>query len=139
MSQEEKFQMLNPLRYVAAVSIAGGGSMHAIGLVQSIIDNQTFPWWFRAIFLIAIPGYFISAAFILKNWRIGYYFAVAGPITGGLLIFFGFLFRESQLLSLIPGTYKTEITAIGFLTLIIEPVAVTVSAFLIYHKIWDLE
>ena len=137
MDQNEKFNMLNPLRYATAVLIAVGGSMHAIGLVKGIIDNQTFPIWYWVIFLIAIPGYLISAVLILKNVKLGYYFTLISPIIGGLLIFLGFIFPRSNLLILIPGTYKNEITLIGFITLISEPVAAASSAFLIKHQIWD--
>ena len=74
----------------------------------------------------------------LKNRLLGYVFAVIGPLVGGTLIYLGFVYPESRLLILIPGTYTNEIVAIGFITLISEPIATSFSAFLIYHKIWKL-
>ncbi len=136
---EEKYVLLSPLRYIAAAMIAAGGSMHGIGLATSVMDGQQFSWWFWMIFLFAIPAYLLSAIFILKNWRTGYLITMAAPIIGGLLIFAGFVFPESQLLILIPGTYENEIKMIGFLTLITEPIAVVCSGFLIFNKIWEFD
>ena len=137
MDYQERSALLNPLRYLAAVLIAIGGSMHAVGLFKVISESLVFPCWFWAVYLIAIPGYLISAVLILKNRMLGYCFAAIGPFTGGLLIFFGFLFPDSQLLILIPGTLTTEITLTGFITLTTEPVAACSAVFLIVHKIWD--
>lgn len=139
MNQSEKFIMLNPLRYGASALIAVGGSMHATGLIKGMIDHHAFPFWYWAVFLFAIPGYLISAVLILKNVRTGYYFAFISPIIGGLLILGGFLFPASGLLILIPGTYANEITLIGFVTLISEPIASASSAFLIINQIWNLK
>ncbi len=137
MDQQDKSVLLNPLRYIAAVLIAVGGSMHALGIFKVISESLVFPWWFWSVYLIAIPGYLVSAVLILKNQRMGYYFTAIGPFTGGLLIFFGFLFPDLQLLILIPGTLTTEITLTGFITLITEPVAACSAVFLIVHKTWD--
>ncbi len=136
---EEKFLLLSPMRYIAAAMIATGGSMHGIGLISSVLDGQHFSWWFWMIFLFAIPAYLMSAVFILKNWRIGYFITMAAPIIGGLLIFAGFVFPESRLLILIPGTYENEIKMIGFLTLITEPIAVVCAGVLILNKIWEFD
>ncbi len=131
-------EFFKPVRYTAAACIAIGGSMHALGMILSVMDHQSFPWWFWAIFLIAIPGYLVSAVMILKNMMPGYLFAFGSPIVGGTLIFFGFLFPESRLLILIPGTYGNEITLLGFFTLLSEPVAVILAALCIRHKVWGL-
>ena len=128
--------MLNPLRYAAALAIATGGSMHLIGLIKSIFDGQVFSWVFYAVFLFAIPGYFLSAYLIFKNVIWGYIITATAPLVGGALIFYGFITPESQFLFFIPGTYTNEITLIGFITLISEPVAATFSIFLLTNKIW---
>ncbi len=135
----ETYLPLLPLRYIAAAMIALGGSMHGVGLISSIQDGQHFSWWFWMIFLFDIPAYLLSAVLILINRPIGYFIAFVAPIIGGLLIFAGFVFPESHLLILIPGTYSNEIKMIGFLTLISEPIAVVCAGFLIYNKIWDLD
>ena len=113
--------------------------MHATGLIKGLVDHHTFPVWYWAVFLFAIPGYLISAVLILKNVSAGYYFTLISPIIGGLLILGGFLFPASGLLILIPGTYSNEITLIGFVTLISEPVASVSSAFLIRNQFWNLK
>lgn len=139
MNENEKYRMLNPLRYSSAVLIAVGGSMHLTAFIKGVMDKSEFPFWYYVIFFIAIPGYFISSALIIKNIKHGYFFAFISPIIGGLLIFFGFIFPESKLLILIPGTYTNEITFIGFVTLISEPIASSSCAFLIKNEIWKLQ
>ncbi|MFC1889093.1 hypothetical protein ACFL4G_04985 [Thermodesulfobacteriota bacterium] len=137
MTQKEKILLLNPLRYLVAVFIAIGGCMHAIGLFMAICDNQIFPWWFWLIYLFAIPGYLICSVLIIKNWKAGYFITALAPFIGGTLIFFGFLFPHSRFLILIPGTYTTEISLVGFFTLLTEPVAAIMAVFLIVHAVWD--
>jgi hypothetical protein len=138
LNRDEKYKMFNPVRYCAAALIATGGTMHLVGLVMGLMDNQVFPAWYWMIFLVAIPGYLISSILILKNIRAGYYFAFISPIIGGLLILGGFLFPASGLLILIPGTYHDEIRLIGFITLISEPVASLGSLYLIRNEIWNI-
>ena len=137
MTQAEKFEILNPLRYAAAATIAVGGSMHLIGLARGISQGHSFPWWHWAIFIIAILGYTASAVLILKNFRAGYYFTCLSPVCGGILISGGFLWPESGLLGLIPGTYGNEITIFGFITLTSEAIASAGAAFLIMNKVWE--
>ncbi len=138
MTNAETHQLFLPIRIAAACSIALGGSMHALGLLSSVLGNQSQPWWYWTIFLIAITGYGISAVLIYKNKMPGYLFTLCSPIVGGSLIFLGFIFPQSDLLILIPGTIGHEITLIGFLTLITEPVAVILVALCIRHKIWSV-
>ena len=136
MNEFADADFLKPVRLMAAACIAIGGSMHAVGMVQSVVDNQSFPWWFWAVFLIAIPGYLASSVLILKNMAPGYLFTSTAPIVGGTLIFLGFVFPQSGLLVLIPGTYGAEIKLIGFLTLITEPVAVFAAGLCIRSRVW---
>lgn len=117
----------------AAASIALGGILHGIGMIQTVMLGLSMPFWYWAIFITALAGYETSAVLILSGKPAGYLFASFGPIVGGTLIALGFLFPSSGLLSLIPGTYANEITVIGFWTLVIEPIAVVFSLlFLVY-------
>ncbi len=122
---------------MVATAIAVGASMHALGVLKVVLDQQSFPWWFWLVYSLAIPGYLLCAGLVLKNLKAGYYLTALGPFIGGLLIFFGFLYPESRLLILIPGTYTTEITLLGFFTLIAEPVASILALFLVANRIWD--
>lgn len=137
-NQPDLSEIFGPIKNMAAICIGLGGAMHAMGLTYSVIDGQSFAWWFWAIFLIAIAGYLTSAILIVKNIWAGYFFAVAAPVVGGILIFFGFIFPQSGLLILIPGTYVNEIRIIGFITLISEPIAVVLAGLCIKHKAWKL-
>ncbi len=137
MDQTEKQEMFKPVRYAAAAAIALGGFMHVMGVGFTLAGHQAFPWYCWAVFMAAILGYPVSAILILKNRRLGYVLAFGGPLIGGFLIFLGFIFPGSGLLMLIPGTFVNEITPIGFLTLIIEPLAVASAAFCLVHRVWN--
>jgi hypothetical protein len=138
MADKKKMDLLNPLRYFAALTIAVGGAMHAIGLYSLIRDNQVIPWHIRTVFIGAAVLYCISSILIIKNNIIGYLIASICPIIGGILILIGFIYPASDFLKFIPGTYTNEIRLIGFITLISEPVAVVCSIILIKNKIWNV-
>jgi len=76
------------------------------------------------IFWTAIVGYSASAVGILLRRREAVCFAVLGPVAGGTLIFLGLLFPGLDFQILIPGTFHDEIRPIGFITLVVEPMAV---------------
>ena len=116
-----------PMRFIAAICIFTGGAMHARGLMCGLESGYDFPLWAWAIFLIAMAGYTISAIGILKNIAPAFYFAALAPMVGGSLIFLGFIFPDSRLIILIPGTFENEITLTGFITLLVEPMAVVLS------------
>jgi len=111
----------------AAAAIAAGGVLHGLGMAQTLISGLSMPIWYWAIFITALCGYETSAVLILRGKSAGYLFASIGPMVGGFLIALGFMFPDSGLLCLIPGTYGNEITVIGFWTLVIEPIAVVFS------------
>lgn len=138
MTNKEKMDLLNPLRYFAALAIACGGAMHCIGLYFLITDNQIIPWHVRTVFLCAAGLYLTSSILIIKNSLMGYLIALLCPIIGGILILIGFLYPASGFLKFIPGTYVNEIRLIGFITLISEPVAVVCSAVLIKNRVWEV-
>jgi hypothetical protein len=133
---EEIHELVPVMRLAAALSIATGGIMHAVGLIASIRDGQPALWQVWTVFLFAIPAYFASAALILGNRRPGYMIALICPPIGGLLIALGLFFPETQLLRLIPGTYQHEITLIGFITLVCEPAATVLAAILVRLRVW---
>lgn len=118
------------LRWLCAASIATGGVMHLAGLHAASTGGFAGPWWMYAIFWTAIVGYPASAVGILLDRKPAYLFAVAGPIVGGILIFLGLLSNDLDFQILIPGTLSGEITPIGFVTLVVEPLAV-LSALLV--------
>lgn len=111
----------------AAAAIAAGGILHGLGMAETLISGLSMPWWYWSIFITALVGYETSAILILLGKTAGYLFASIGPMVGGFLIALGFMFPDSGLLCLIPGTYGNEITVIGFWTLVIEPIAVVFS------------
>jgi hypothetical protein len=121
-------------RGVAAAMIAAGGLMHAIGLYGAVRDHQPVFWWVWIFFLFAVPGYLFAGAAIIKDRLPGYIIALAAPPVGGFFILIGFLFPETELLRLIPGTYGHELRLIGFLTLIGEPVATVLAGQILLAK-----
>ncbi len=127
------------LRGLAALTIGTGGLMHAIGLYGAVRDNQPVFWWVWIFFLFAIPGYLFSAVAMLSDRLAGYLIAALAPPVGGLFILIGFMFPETELLRLIPGTYGHEIRLIGFLTLICEPIATVLAGQLLLEKIRGLK
>ena len=131
MTDKEKIELLNPLRYFAALTIAVGSAMHGIGLYFLTRDNQVIPWYIRTVFICAVGLYCISSILIIKNNIIGYLIAIVCPTIGGILILIGFIYPASDFLKFIPGTYTNEIRLIGFITLISEPVAVVCSTITI--------
>ena len=118
------------LRTVCAASIFVGALMHAAGLHQAVRTDFAGPWWMYAVFWTAIIGYSASAVGILFEKRIALLFAVLGPVTGGALIFLGLVSERLDFQILIPGTFSNEINPLGFVTLVVEPMAV-LSAFLL--------
>ncbi len=132
----DEAKLLKPLRYVCAACIAAGGLMHAIALAGAVAGERELPWWAWGIFTTAVFIYAASAATILLNRFIGYLIAAGGPIVGGTLIVLGLLSEELTFEILIPGMITNEITLIGFFTLATEPVAVVLSIFLMYRRIW---
>jgi hypothetical protein len=121
-------------RGLTAAAIAAGGLMHAVGLYGSVRDNQPVFWWVWIFFLFAVPGYLFAAAAIIKNRLPGFIIALAAPPVGGIFILIGFLFPDTELLRLIPGTYGHEIRLIGFITLICEPVATVLAGQILLAK-----
>ncbi|MEW6076312.1 MAG: hypothetical protein AB1724_00725 [Thermodesulfobacteriota bacterium] len=131
---------LLPLPYVdltrglTAAMIATGGLMHAAGLYGAVRDNQPVFWWVWIFFLFAIPGYLLAAVALINNRLPGFIIALGAPPVGGFFILIGFLWPETELLRLIPGTYGHEIRLIGFVTLICEPIAAVLAGQLLLAK-----
>ncbi len=113
--------------------------MHLIGVILALLAGRSMPAWFYAVFFFAIPAYLIAPFLIYKNARAGYFIALFCPLIGGLMILGGFLFPDSRLLVLIPGTFDGEITLIGFITLITEPVASSAALLLVVGRSWAEE
>jgi len=131
--QEDTAAVFSVMAKAAAASIAAGGVLHGLGMIHTVMLGLSMPWWYWAVFLTAVAGYEASAVLMLSGKTPGFVFAFLGPMVGGSLIILGFVFPASGLLCLIPGTYANEITAAGFLTLVIEPIAVAFSLlFLLY-------
>jgi hypothetical protein len=114
----------DPLRILCAASIGTGAAMHAAGLILARAACFASPWWMSAIYWTAILGYSASAVGILCKRRAALWFAVVGPLVGGALIFAGLLVPEFRFQILIPGTFLNELRPIGFVTLVVEPLAV---------------
>ena len=125
--EQEGAAVFAVMERTAAATIALGGLLHGMGMGITLAAGTSMPWWYWAVFMIALSGYETSAALILLGKRAGLVFAAAGPVVGGTLIAAGFVFPGSGLLCLIPGTYASEITVPGFWTLVLEPVAVVCS------------
>jgi len=121
------------LRGICASSIAIGAAMHAAGLALAERTSFESPWWMSLVFWTAIVGYSASAVGILLRRRTAVLFAVLGPLAGGTLIFFGLLIQGLDFQILIPGTLHNEIRPIGFVTLVVEPLAVLSGVLLL----WD--
>jgi hypothetical protein len=150
MSQNEKLEVLRPLRCFTAILIVVGAAMHLIGLIIAFIHGNPFPWggiahlsgpmkallWF--IYLFAIIGYPVSAVMILKNKSAGYWITLIAPPVGGLLIFLGIFFPDSGLLLLLAGNFGKEITRMDFVQISSESVAVAYAFLLVRHKVWQL-
>ncbi|MEW5735149.1 MAG: hypothetical protein AB1921_09860 [Thermodesulfobacteriota bacterium] len=134
MKPEARKDPFFPLPHVAAACIALGGCMHAIVLLHDLLAGAENPWWFYLIYGVAVPGYLASAVGILKGVKPALFFAAAGPIVGGSLIFLGFLFPASRLLILIPGTYAANINLLGFFTLTSEPVSVVLCLYMLTRQ-----
>ena len=120
----------NMLRAICASAIAAGGAFHVAGLYMAEKVGFQGPWWMYLIFGIAIIGYPTSAVGILFDKKPAVVFAVVGPVIGGVLIFLGLMSPDFDYEILIPGTFANEITPLGFLTLVIEPMA-SLSAILL--------
>ena len=118
------------LRGICAISIAIGALMHMAGLYQAVRIGFNGPWWMYAVFWTAILGYSASAVGIVLQKKVALTFAILGPAVGGTLIFLGLVSPALDFEILIPGTFSNEITPLGFITLVIEPLAV-LSAFLL--------
>ncbi|MBU2488579.1 MAG: hypothetical protein KKA60_04235 [Proteobacteria bacterium] len=119
-------------RFLAAVSILAGGVLHIAGLAQVFSRSANLPWYDWLVYVVAMAGYPVAAYFIIRDRTPGYVMAVVGPCVGGVLIFTGFISTTKGLLMLIPGTIGSEITLVGFLTLITEPMAVAASLVCLY-------
>lgn len=113
----------NTLRAVCASSIAAGGLFHLAGLALAEKAGFEGSWWMYAVFLGAAACYLSSAVGILGERRPALFVALLGPPTGGVLIFAGLISPALRFEILIPGTLAGEITPLGFLTLVIEPIA----------------
>jgi hypothetical protein len=120
----------NMVRAICAAAIAAGGAFHVAGLYMVEKVGFQGPWWMYLIFGIAIIGYPASAVGILFDKKPGVIFALLGPVIGGVFIFIGLMSPDLDYEILIPGTFANEITPLGFLTLVIEPMA-SLSAFLL--------
>lgn len=118
------------LTSICTFSIATGAIMHMAGLYQAVSKGFDGPWWMYAVFLTAILGYSASAVGIVLEKKAAFIFAILGPAVGGTLIFAGLLSPSLDYEILIPGTFSNEIRPIGFVTLVIEPLAV-LSSFLL--------
>ena len=123
-----------PLRAQAAVGIAIGGAMHILGLLRALGAGVDIPWWMYAVFGIAIVCYPLSAIGVALRVEAAELFAFAGPLAGGALILAGFVFPPSRLIMLIPGTLTDEIAVVGFVTLIVEPVAAICALQLLFQR-----
>ncbi len=129
-------------RFNAAAAILAGGLLHIAGLAQVFSRSANLPWYDWLVYVVAMVGYPMAAYLIVRDRKPGYAMAVLGPCIGGLLIFTGFVTSSRGLVMLIPGTILSEITPAGyqpaeitlagFLTLIIEPVAVASSLVCLY-------
>jgi len=133
MNSTQKATLLRPLAILATANLAVGGLMHWMGLVSFRADNLLMEWWYYAIFLAAGILYPAGAALMLLDKKAGYLIGVAGPVIGGALILIGFLFPATGFLVLIPGTVDQNITLMGFITLVTEPVAVFLAGFCLFH------
>jgi hypothetical protein len=137
MERYEKALLNEPLfsavARTASLSIALGGLFHGMGMAGSLLSGLAMPWWYWAIFTTALVGYEASAVLILLEKSPGFVFAALGPTIGGTMIAIGLLFPSTGLCCLIPGTYGSGISLLGFFTLVIEPMAVVSSIlFLVY-------
>ena len=80
-------------------------------------------------------SYPLSAVAILKRVRAGLWIALLGPLVGSLLIFVGVAFPATGLMVFIPGTVFDELTTIGFITLVVEPIAVVLAAEILFESV----
>ena len=122
-----------PRRQLCAVSIAIGGLMHWIGLYMAYRADALGPWWVVAAFVFFATAYPASALAILKRARAGLWIALLGPLVGSVLIFIGVAFPATGLMVFIPGTLSDELTVVGFITLVVEPVAVVLAAEMLFE------
>jgi hypothetical protein len=102
--------------------------MHWIGLYIAYREEAVGPWWRLAVFIFAGIAYPLSALAILKQVRAGLWVALLGPAVGFTLHLIGLLFPATGLTILLPGTLDDEMTTIGFLTLVFEPMAVVLAS-----------
>ncbi|MEM7351028.1 MAG: hypothetical protein AAF657_09500 [Acidobacteriota bacterium] len=123
-----------PRRQLGAFSIAVGGLMHWIGLYQAYRADALGPWWVIAAFVFFGTAYPLSALDILRGGRPGLWIALFGPLVGSVLIFIGVAFPATGLMVFIPGTLTDELTVIGFITLVVEPIAVVLAAEMLVAK-----
>ena len=122
-----------PRRQLCAFSIAVGGLMHWIGLYMAYRADALGPWWVVTAFVFFGTSYPWSAWAILKRIKAGLWIALIGPAVGSTLILAGVAFPATGLMVFIPGTLGTELTVIGFITLVIEPIAVILAAELLFE------
>ncbi len=123
-----------PQRLICALTIAIGGLMHWFGLYMFHKSGADVPWWVVAGFVFFGTAYPLSALAILKRVRAGLWAALLGPAVGSLLIFLGIVLPATGLMVFIPGTLGRELTLIGFITLVVEPIALVLAAELLIES-----
>ncbi len=122
-----------PRRQLCAFTLAVGGLMHWLGLYRAYREDAHWPWWVVAAFIFFGTSYPVSAWAILKRVKWGLWIALLGPTVGSTLILAGVAFPATGLMVFIPGTLATELTVIGLITLVIEPIAVVLAAELLFE------
>ena len=122
-----------PRHPLCAFSAAVGGLMHWLGLWALHRADAFGPWWLVAGLCFFGAVYPIAAWAILKRLRVGLWVAFLGPLLGSTLILAGILFPATGMMGFIPGTLGRELTLIGFVTLVAEPVAVVLAAELLFE------
>ena len=122
-----------PRRQLCAFTLATGGLMHWVGLYMAHRADALGPWWVVAAFVFFGTAYPLAAVAILKRVSAGLWIALLGPLVGSTLILAGVAFPATGLMVFIPGTLVDELTVIGFITLVVEPIAVVLAAELLFE------
>ncbi len=122
-----------PRRQLCAFTLAIGGLMHWIGLYMAHRADALGPWWVVAAFVFFGTAYPLGAVAILRRVRAALWVALIGPLVGSLLIFAGVAFPSTGLMVFIPGTLVDELTVVGFITLVVEPIAVVLAAEMLFE------
>ena len=76
---------------------------------------------------------------MIRNIPWGYWITLVLPCVGGLVVFLGLATRRLSYLSTALGTFRNEVTWMGFVQITSESLAVAYAAWLtICPKIWQL-